>query len=71
MVTFWVFVVTPDGYKLALNAPAHDLEIQQRRWNKFREIEMSAETAVVFSSVLFRWDGTRYTKFKAESHEIR
>ena len=71
MVTFWVFVATPNGYKLVLNAPAHDLEVNRRRWNHYREIEMSAETAVVFSSVLYRWDGTRYVNFRAESHEIR
>jgi hypothetical protein len=69
--TFWVFCATHNSYQLVLNAPAHDLIVKNTRWKGYREIEMSAETAVEFTSVLFRFDGKRYTEYRTKSEPIR
>jgi hypothetical protein len=71
VITFWVFCATPHGYELVLTAPAHDLIVKNTRWKGYRQIEMSAETAVVFTSVLFRWDGRKYIEFREKSKQIR
>jgi hypothetical protein len=71
MTTFWVFAATPNGHKLVLNAPAHDLEVTLKYWEGYREIELSGETAVEFKRIRYRWDGNTYNKVKSESHEIR
>ncbi len=57
---FWVFRNTGNGYELVLSAPAHDLQIQTHRSNRCRDIEMLAETASTFHSVVYRFDGKRY-----------
>ena len=71
VVLFWVFRPTPHGYVLALTAPAHDLEVKRKRWRGVREIEMSGETAVMFTAVQFRWDGKRFVKFRERSNDMR
>lgn len=70
VTTFWVFRSTPRGYELVLTAPAHDLQVRRTRWNGYREIELSAETAVEFTSVLFRFDGKQYTKYRVRSQRL-
>lgn len=70
VVTFWVFRPAADGYDLVLTGPAHDLEVLNTRWQGFREIELSAESAVEFFSATFRWDGHRYVKFRGVSHRL-
>jgi len=71
VVTFWVFCSTDHGYKLVLTAPAHDLIVKNTRWKGHRDIELSSESAVQFSSVLCRFDGERYTPYKTKSEPIR
>ena len=71
IVTFWVFCATPTGQELVLMNHAHDLIVKKTRWKGHREIEMSAETAVEFTSVLFRWDGKKYSEYKEKSEEIK
>jgi hypothetical protein len=68
---FWVFVPAVHGHDLVLTAPAHDLIVRKARWKGYREIEMSGETAVEFSSVLFRWDGRKYVVCREKSEHIR
>jgi len=64
VVEFWIFRATPTGHELVLSAPAHDLIVKKTRWKRFREIEISAETAVEFTAVQFRWDGVKYVEFR-------
>ena len=71
VTTFWVFAATPNGHKLVLSAPAHDLQITLKDWEGYREIELSGETAVEFKRIHYRWDGNNYVQVKSESHEIR
>jgi hypothetical protein len=67
---FWVFCHTEHGYKLVLNVPTHNLIVKETYWKGHREIETSAETAKVFTSVLFRWDGKKYVEFQEKSHNL-
>ena len=71
VVTFWVFRPVAGGYDLVLTAASHDLSVKKARWKGYREIELSAATAVEFFSTTFRWDGTKYVNFREASHEIR
>lgn len=67
---FWVFCHTEHGYRLALNAPAHDLVVLETYWNGYRKIVLSSQTANVLTSVFFRWDGKRYVEFQEKSHTL-
>lgn len=71
VITFWVFRKTTLGYELILKAPAHDLEIRKHYSSGYRDIEMSAETAVEFHSVLFRFNGKRYTVHKEKTEPTK
>jgi len=70
VITYWVFRATPRGHELVLKAPAHDLIVKRTRWKGYREIELSAETAVELTTVLFRWDGNKYAVFREKSGPI-
>jgi hypothetical protein len=70
VIMFWVFQPMPSGYKLVLKADGHDLIVRKKRLLGYRVIEISAETAEVFTSVLFRWDGSKYLKIREKSHTL-
>jgi hypothetical protein len=69
--TFRVFRKMGSGYELVLTAPAHDLEVKHHRSKGYRDIEMSAETATTFHSVLFRFDGKRYMVHREKTEPIK
>jgi hypothetical protein len=71
VVTFWVFRATPQGYKLVLNAPAHDLAVANTRSKGYRDIELTSMTAVQISTVLCRFDGKKYAGNKTRTDPIR
>jgi hypothetical protein len=68
---FWAFRNIGARYELVLDAPAHDLEIRTHRSNGYRDIEMSAETASKFHSVLFRFNGKRYVIHREKTEPIK
>jgi hypothetical protein len=70
VVTFWVFLATPNGYRLVLEQPAHDLTIKRTRNKGYRDIEASAESAVTFYSALFRFDGDVYKKRSGKTEPL-
>jgi hypothetical protein len=70
-VTFWVFRNAGNIHELILTAPAHDLQVKRVRSKGYRDIEMSAETAVEFHSVRFRFDGKRYSIYHEKLEPIR
>ena len=70
VITYWVFRATPRGHELVFSAPAHDLIVKKTRRKGFCEIELSGETAVELTTVLFRWDGDKYVVFREESGPI-
>ena len=71
VITFWIFRDTDHGHELVLMAHAHDLIVRKNRWNEYREIEISGETAEEFTSVLFRFDGKRYAEYREKSEHIK
>jgi hypothetical protein len=60
VTTFWVFLRQPQGLKLVLNAPAHDLIIKPTRQNGYKTIEIASATAVRLSKTTFQFDGNQY-----------
>jgi len=68
---FWVFLPTPDGFKVALDIPAHNLSINRTRHNRYRTITASAETCCVISTVKLHFDGGEYVQVRTSSKEIR
>ena len=57
---FWVFHRVANGYKLVLQASAHDLTVSKTIWNRLHEIELLSATATRVHTVLLRFDGERY-----------
>ena len=68
---FWIFSATSRGYRTVLMAPAHDLVIEKKYWNHYKEIELLSATAEVVSTVLCRFDGTEYKVYKSQSRPIQ
>ena len=71
IIPFWVFRATADGYKLVLEASVHDLIVKNNRSHGYRDIEMSGETALRYTSVLFRFDGEQYKRLRVRSEEMK
>lgn len=70
ITTFWIFRAIPSGHSLVLKVGAHDLEVKPSRTNGYRDIEASAETAVVFTSALYKFDGKTYKAQQEKSNVI-
>jgi hypothetical protein len=69
VTTFWVFLQTPNGSKLVLTLPAHDLTIMSTRWHGYRKIQAAAATAVRIWSRTFCFNGSEYAPCdNAERH---
>lgn len=66
VVTFWLFMQTPKGMKLVLNAPAHDLFIKSSRSHGHRDIIMGGMTAVIL-----RYDGNQYRVSSSSDQRIQ
>ncbi len=64
---FWVFRKTQNDYSLVLSIGAHDLRVLRTRSKGFRDIEVSAMTAVTGYSATYRFDGDKYQASKTDS----
>jgi hypothetical protein len=71
VTTFWVFLRRPQGLKLALTVPAHDLIIKPVRRNGYKGIEIVSATAVKLSRVSYRFDGSQYRVNERSTQDIR
>ena len=71
VVTFWVFQSTAHGYRLVLTAPAHDLIVKSTRCKGYDDIALISATARQTSTILYRFNGERYTEYKSESEAIK
>jgi len=71
VVTFWIFRGTAHGHELVLTAPMHDLVVRHSRRNGYRDVELTSMSAVKISSVLCRFDGKRYARYKSKIEDIR
>src|SRR5262245_29033087 len=69
--TFWILRPTDHSFAVLLAAPAHDLFIKDTRSNGYKDLEIAAATAVRVSTLTFRFDGNRYTKYRQRSEDIR
>jgi hypothetical protein len=71
VTTFWIFRTTNHKYQLLLNAPAHDLVVENTRTNGYRDIELLSATAVTVSTVLCRFKGGTYIPAAKKLEPIR
>jgi hypothetical protein len=71
VTTFWLFMQTPQGMKLVLNAPAHDLIIHSSRINGHRDVELVGMTAIRIMTGKYRFDGTQYQLVKSTDYPIK
>jgi hypothetical protein len=69
--TFWIFVLTSDGWKLALAVPAHNLIVMRSRFGGYRKIEADAMTCCSITTARFRFDGTKYMRYFSKSENIK
>jgi hypothetical protein len=58
--TFWVFVQTAHGLKLALMIPAHDLMVRPQRFGGYKTIEAASMNCCTVFTTRLRFDGKRY-----------
>jgi len=58
--TFWVFQDTPNGMKLVLTAPVHDLSILSSRWNGVRTIELDGMTCCEITTTWLRYENGKF-----------
>jgi hypothetical protein len=68
--TFWVFLHTKSGWKLALTIPAHDLKIKQSRYHGYRIIEGWGAAVDWVSIASFRFEEDKYEKFRELDKKI-
>jgi hypothetical protein len=61
---FWVFAGAPQGLKLVLKIPAHDLMIRDIESGGYKIIEASAATAVRVSTLIYKFDGHQYILYR-------
>ncbi len=71
VVVFWIFRKSPQGYKLILKVAAHDLEVLNTRWKRFRNIRIFSLTAGTISTVVFRFDGKKYQEYQSKLEPIK
>jgi hypothetical protein len=57
---FWVFLTTPNGHRLVLKAPAHDLIVENPRTHEYRDITMRSATGGTVTSDDMRFNGKQY-----------
>jgi hypothetical protein len=60
VTTFWVFTQGPNGLKLVLTLPAHDLSIKSTWTKGYRDIQTTMMTAGRVSTATLRFDGKEY-----------
>jgi len=68
---FWLFRAVALGHELVLMAPAHDFVIKRKTWMGYREIELTAATAVQLSDAYLRWNGEKYVTFRERLEPIK
>jgi len=70
VTTFWVFLATGEQHKLALTRPAHDLVVESKRWNGYRQVSMVSISASKIHTTRYRFDGVRYLAFRERSESV-
>jgi hypothetical protein len=68
---FWAFRPTHSGHDLIFTGGGHTLTAKNTRWNGYREIETLSVVMQKLATVVYRFDGTRYTRYKDKLEEIK
>jgi hypothetical protein len=68
---FWVFRSTPHGHELVLTAGGHDLQVKSTSWKGYRDIELLSVTMQKLNTVLYKFNGKRYVRYKDKVEDIR
>ncbi|MFZ1084972.1 MAG: hypothetical protein WAN35_08405 [Terracidiphilus sp.] len=69
-VSFWVFRLAAQDHQLVLTARGRDLIVKKTRWKGYRNIELSVGTVTQITSILFRWDGAKYSEYREQAVKI-
>lgn len=64
---FWVFRSTARGHILVLETGGHDLAVKRGSSQGYRDIETFSVTMQMFTSILYKFDGKTYNKYR-ETH---
>ena len=68
---FWAFRPTHSGHDLIFTGGGHTLTAKNTRWNGYREIETLSVVTQKLATVVYRFDGTRYIRYKDKLEEIK
>jgi hypothetical protein len=68
---FWAFRPTALGHELLFAGGGHTLSVKNKRWKGFREIETLSVVMQKVSTVLYRFDGKRYIRYKDNLEDIQ
>jgi len=71
IVTFWVFLDTPSGMKLAGTAAAHDLIIQRSRYMGIRTIKLYSMTCCKITTTWLRLDQRKLRQYRQITEDIK
>jgi len=69
--TFWVFRATDNSHTLLMNTAAHNLIVKNSASLGYRNIELISMSASIVSTVICRFDGTKYKEYRSKSEPIR
>jgi hypothetical protein len=68
---FWAFRPTHSGHDLIFTGGGYTLTAKNTRWNGYREIETLSVVMQKLATVVYRFDGTRYTRYKDKLEKIK
>jgi hypothetical protein len=68
---FWVFVASPEGLKLVLRAPAHDLILRPEQWGGYRTIELDSMTCCRISTTRLRFERGEFRPYRSVTKDIQ
>lgn len=70
VTTFWLFRPTAQGLSLILTTVGHDLDVESARSKGYNNIKVTAATVDRVSTVVYGFDGNKYSVRNRESRPI-
>jgi hypothetical protein len=67
---FWVFLQTAHGHRLVFVSGGHDLIVESKRTNGYRDITTKGTTAGTLSTDAFKFNGTKYALYRQTANDI-
>lgn len=71
IVTFWVFLDTPSGMKLAATAGAHDLVVQRSRYKGVRTIKLYSMNCCEITTTWLRLERGEFRQYRQVTKDIK